>query len=124
MGPPLQVGVGYTSRDHCDGQGLASPGRWPVENRRYPLSPTRKRVSGKFTQSSEARGTPELLVALAMGKVERCPFEASEVNALENGVTADLQKESLELGRQQDREDIPIDFRFLGVLLRRLKIRK
>ena len=29
VGLPLQVGVGYTSRDHCDGQGLASPGRWP-----------------------------------------------------------------------------------------------
>ena len=27
VGSPLQVGVGYTSRDYCDGQGLPSPGR-------------------------------------------------------------------------------------------------
>ena len=40
VGPPLQEGVGYTSGDHCDGQNLASPGRWPIENRRYPLSLT------------------------------------------------------------------------------------
>ena len=76
VGPPLQVGVGYTSRDFCDGQGLASPGRWPVENRRYPRSPTWKKVTAKFTQFSEARGTPELLMALAMGKVKSCPFRS------------------------------------------------
>ena len=38
VGSPLQVGVGYTSRDSCDGQGLPSPGRWPVESRRYPCT--------------------------------------------------------------------------------------
>ena len=38
VGPPLQVGVGYTSRDCSDGQGLAAPGRWLVESRRYPSS--------------------------------------------------------------------------------------
>ena len=98
---------------------VASPGRWPIENRRYPRSPTWKKVTAKFTQFSEARGTPELLIALAMGKVESCPFEASEVNALKNGIVADLQKEGFELGRRQgDREDVPIDFRFLGLLLR------
>ena len=29
-GPPMRVGVSYTARDVCDGQGLPSPGRWPV----------------------------------------------------------------------------------------------
>ena len=27
---------GYTRRDMCDGQTLASPGRWAVEHRKYP----------------------------------------------------------------------------------------
>ena len=35
-GRPMQVGVGYTVRGLCDGQSLASPGRWPVDVRRYP----------------------------------------------------------------------------------------
>ena len=28
-GPPMKVGVGYVQREFCDGQSLASPGRWP-----------------------------------------------------------------------------------------------
>ena len=28
VGPPTQVGVGDTVREYCDGQSLASPGRW------------------------------------------------------------------------------------------------
>ena len=35
-GPPMEVGVGYVSRELCDGQSLASPGRWSPEQRRYP----------------------------------------------------------------------------------------
>ena len=37
-------------------------------------------------------------MALAMGKVKSCPFRSFRVNALENGVIADLQQEGLELG--------------------------
>ena len=38
QGPSLlmRVGVGYMERGYCDGQSLASPGRWPVADRRYP----------------------------------------------------------------------------------------
>ena len=35
-GSPMQVGVGCTTREVCDGQGLASPGRWAPADRRYP----------------------------------------------------------------------------------------
>ena len=38
VGPPMEVGTGFTSRPLCDGQSLASPGRWPPERRRYPES--------------------------------------------------------------------------------------
>ena len=39
-GYPLQVGVGYTVRDYCDGQSLCSPGRWALAARRYPETET------------------------------------------------------------------------------------
>ena len=38
IGPPMMVGVGYTQRELCDGQSLASPGRWPPGSRVYPTS--------------------------------------------------------------------------------------
>ena len=35
---PMMVGVGYVQREFCDGQSLASPGRWPPGSRVYPSS--------------------------------------------------------------------------------------
>ena len=35
-GKPMQVGIGYTVRGFCDGQSLASPGRWSLSKRNYP----------------------------------------------------------------------------------------
>ena len=58
-------------------------------------------------------------MALALGKVEGCPFDAKEIEALKNELFTDLEKHGLDLGRKQgDREDLPIDFRFLGLLLK------
>ena len=34
-GEPMLVGTGYSSREMCDGQSLASPSRWPISARRY-----------------------------------------------------------------------------------------
>ena len=117
-GCPLQVGIGYTSRDYCDGQGLASPGRWPVEHRRYPSSQPWEKIKERFSRYTEFRGTPELLMALALGKVEGCPFDATETDALKFELIEDMEKHELDVGRKQgDREELPIDFRFLGLLL-------
>ena len=99
VGPPMQVGVSYTSRDCCDGQGLASPGRWPVERRRYPSSRAWEKVKRSFTQFAEARCTTELLMALAVGQMEDCPFDSSEVRSLKERIVADLKQEGLGLGR-------------------------
>ena len=118
VGPPLQVGVGYSSRDYCDGQGLRSPGRWRVESRRYPCTTHWKKVMAKFAKFVDARCTPSLLMKLAMGKVETCPFDDNEIAELKENVVAGLASDGFELHRQQgDREDVPIDFRLLGLLL-------
>ena len=118
IGSPLQAGNGYTSRDYCDGQGLPSPGRWPVQNRRYPSTERWKKVMTKFSVFVKARCKPDLLIALAMGRVETCPFDPSEISRLKGSIVANLASDGLELERRPgDREDVPIDFRFLGLLL-------
>ena len=35
-GKPMLVGTGRASREFCDGQSVASPGRWPIHSRRNP----------------------------------------------------------------------------------------
>ena len=81
-GPPMQVGVGYTARDICDGQGLPSPGRWSITSRRYPASPIWKAVTRKFEHFSAQHGTPELLMNLALGRVQENPFREEDIRAL------------------------------------------
>ena len=60
-GEPKMVGVGYTAREFCGGQSLASPGRWPVEHRRYPESEPWKAVAALFMAFAEREGTQQLL---------------------------------------------------------------
>ena len=45
---PMMVGVGYVQREFCDGQSLASPGRWPPGSRVYPSSPGLVLSTGMF----------------------------------------------------------------------------
>ena len=79
-GKPMQIGVGYTVRDFCDGQSLATPGRWPPVTRQYPCSDTWTSVSELVRKFSEHYGTTQLLMDLALGRVEKClpPKRVSE----------------------------------------------
>ena len=118
-GAPMLVGVGYTSREFCDGQSLASPGRWPVQQRRYPGSPQWKEVADLFMNYAERNGSAALLLSLAVGRVEQCPFDPRGVRELKEATVEALQRHGLELGRKDaDRTDLPIDFRYLDLLLR------
>ena len=116
VGPPLQVGVGYTSRDYCDGQVAGA-----LAHRVQTVPTFADLEEGHGEVHTVLRGTHDARTPRAMGKAESCLFDAAEVSAL-NGTIAELQEEEeeeLDLGRQQgDREDVPIDFRFLGLLLR------
>ena len=118
-GKPMQVGTGYLQRDYCDGQSLASPGRWPVDQRRYPSSRQWNGVVRIFRRFTEQFCTPDLLMRLALGRVEACPFDSREVSELKESVIKELASEGLHLTRKaEDRADVPIDFRFFDLLLR------
>ena len=118
-GPPMRVGVGYTARDMCDGQGLPSPGRWPIASRRYPASPIWKAVPRKFEQFSAQYGTAELLMNLALGRIQENPFSEKEIQDRKQDVIDELEPAGLELKREEnDRRDVPIDFRYLDLLLK------
>ena len=69
----MQIGSGYTKRDLCDGQTLASPGRWPVELRNYSEHETWLFVAGLYTDFARRVGTPTLLTSLALAKSQSHP---------------------------------------------------
>ena len=64
IGPPMMVGVGYVQREFCDGQSLASPGRWSPGSRVYPSSSAWSSVRECFWRFTTHFGTENLLVDL------------------------------------------------------------
>ena len=117
-GKPMEVGLGYTSREICDGQGLASPGRWSPEERRYPDTALWKAASEPILPFPRRCGTTALLSRLAMGQVTESPFEEGAVTRLKEQVVRALAENGLHLNRHpEDRTGLPVDFRFLQLLL-------
>ena len=56
---------------------------------------------------------------LALGKVSECPFAVEDIVALKKAVVDAHAAQGLDLNREgDDRADVPIDFRFLDLLLR------
>ena len=102
----MRVGAGYTARDMCDGQALPSPGRWPVASRRYSATPIRIRAVLSTVRNS--------------GIVhELSPRHEKDIQDLKQDVINELERAGLELKREaNDRSDVPIDFRYLDLLLK------
>ena len=112
-GEPKSFGVEYISREVCDGQTLASPGRWPISSRRYPDSTLWPALSACFKF-----GTPDLLMRLALARVDSCPFDAASIRSLKSSTLDILSEHGLKLVRTpDDRTDVPIDYRYLQLLL-------
>ena len=68
-----------------------------------------KTVTRKFRQFSAQHGTPEPLMNLALGRVKENPSREKDIQ----------EQTGLELKREaDDPRDVPIDFRYLDLLLR------
>ena len=80
----MQVSIGYTVRDFCNGQFWASPGRWSPSERRYSKTDEWEAVMVLVKRSSDNFGTTRLLMDLALGRIEECPFPIDAVSALKN----------------------------------------
>ena len=105
-GQPMSVGEGYVAREVCDGQSLASPGRWPVAQRRYPQSELWTEISNLFMEFADRHGPPRLLMELALGQVKACPFQAEDIRALKQETTAAMSRGGIEIVRTaEDRKD-------------------
>ena len=118
-GHPMKIGVGYVQRDFCDGQSLASPGRWPPGARENPSTSAWTGVRDCFWKFTSHYGTERLLVELAMGKIQSSPFPPAEVAELKQQVIDTAGRSGYQIVRRTgDRTDVPLDYRFLDLLLR------
>ena len=114
-GPPMEVGVGYVSRELCDGQCLASPGRWSPEQRRYPQHLQWKAVVKLFENFANTYGTEELFTSLAFGRVAECPFPLDEVRNLKAEVVQCAERSGYHLIRETaDRTNTPMTLGFFS----------
>ena len=115
----MQVGLGYTARDFCDGQSLAPLGRWAPADSRYPESRNWMAIVEIFRRYAATYASAELLVSLSLGRVSLCPFPMSSITELKNLIITRAHEQGYGLHRAEgDREDVPVDFRFTDLLLR------
>ena len=89
-GEPVVIGSGYTRREVCDGMSLASPRRWPPDQRNYLQSVEWLEVAEKVREFARREGPPELLMKLALGQVNACPFPEQAIRSLKDELIASL----------------------------------
>ena len=76
-------------------------------------------MTRKFEQFSTQYGTAELLMNLALGRVQENPNSEKDIQNLKEDVIDELERAGLELKREEnDRRDVPIDFRYLDLPLK------
>ena len=117
IGLPMMVGVGYTQLELCDGQTLASPGRWPPGSRIYPtFYPTSRswlQIAECYSRFADYYGTEELLVSLASGKVTECPLRSEKVSIFNEELLGIATQNGFQMNEKSgDRVNVPINFRF------------
>ena len=88
------IGSGCVTRALCDGQSLASRGRWPIHDRAHPENVQWKKVSKLVVDFARTHGATELLMKLALGQADKCPFDVNSVSELKQQVVETLQRET------------------------------
>ena len=73
-GPPMEVGVGFVSRELCDGQSLTSPVRWSPEQRRYPQHEQWKAVGQTLREVRQHVRHRRVIDELGTGESGGMPF--------------------------------------------------
>ena len=81
-GPPIQVSYKGETRALHDGAGLCSPGRWPVDRRRLPVTEREKSTVAWFEDAFETwlkevgvEEAKQIFWSMAAGRVKQSPFE-------------------------------------------------
>ena len=93
-------------------------GRWAPHARKYPTTEHWREVSRLFMDFARRHASADLLMKFALGKVEESPFGAEAISILKNRVIESLSRWGYSLkSSPQDRTDLPIDHRFLELLL-------
>jgi hypothetical protein len=122
-GAPLTTSTAGRVRDFEDGCGICSPGRWPPARRAEQKSEAVTKIREALTGCLQKTDYRALLLKLATGKFEDCPFSDDLVQqarlALGNTVTSLLGPAACQEG-EDGREEIfknqkdPIEFQLLG----------
>ena len=116
---PCWWGTGHTMPRFCDGQSLASLGRWPISVKRCLNSSAWLSIDEKHLGYSDFYGSPELLMRFALGEVDSSLFEKSSMLRLKRAVIDEIDSEGWKIVRHpDDRSDVQIDYKFLDLLLR------
>ena len=116
-GKPMMMGTEHISREMCDGQSLASPGSWPPQERRFSEIERWMATTRRCVEVACRVGTPELLMKLSMGLVDRCPFADEDIRSLRQAVVDDMLKMELQ-SDPEDRKDVLLDYRNMELLLK------
>ena len=71
---------------------------------------------------SNKHGPPELLMKLALARVDSSPFSTESISNLKDETIGILEEHGLRMERNSiDHSDIPIDYRYMGLLLKAAK---
>ena len=91
-GSPFLVGRAEKARGLTDGAGLCSPGRWPMEARRYPDTPAGRIAAESVWNQACQVSSSQLFNSLAAGKIATSPFDEDGVDAFRINLMAYVQE--------------------------------
>ena len=121
---PMQVGSGDKARGLVDGAGLCSPGRWPLDRRRYPEKSVAAAFAGSIMdavdqlESSTGLTAERWLAAFACGKVAADPFPPTITALLRAELGGRLKAKGFEKVVNDSDQKQVIDIRLLQAALR------
>ena len=121
-GPPIQVSYKGETRALHDGAGLCSPGRWPVDRRRLPVTEREKSTVAWFEDAFETwlkevgvEEAKQIFWSMAAGRVKQSPFEKG-IDEARRALDQHLARWGLEPCRIAEDRPSEINFRRLRAL--------